>query len=142
VAPGPFTTLLLSLIRPSSLAGTCPPAAAAHTVADLDRRLGQIDTAIEEAAKRGRTNTAPSGIEGQRKARASLVDERNREAGTLLCQLSRQSAAAWPPRADKSRPTLRPSATWPSYEPCQQPCSGASCYKRSRKHKPAAASAK
>ncbi len=29
-----------------------------HTVADLDRRLGQIDTAIEEAAKRGRTVTA------------------------------------------------------------------------------------
>jgi hypothetical protein len=25
----------------------------AHTVDDLDRRLGQIDTAIEEAAKRG-----------------------------------------------------------------------------------------
>jgi len=31
---------------------------AAHGVADLDRRLGQIDTAIEEAAKRGRTNAA------------------------------------------------------------------------------------
>jgi hypothetical protein len=28
--------------------------------ADLDRRLGQIDTAIEEAAKRGKTNTALS----------------------------------------------------------------------------------
>jgi hypothetical protein len=55
----------------------------AHTVADLDRRLGQIDTAIEEAAKRGRTNTALSAIEGQRRARAVLSDERNREAGTL-----------------------------------------------------------
>jgi hypothetical protein len=31
---------------------------AAHNVADLDRRLGQIDSAIEEAAKRGKTNTA------------------------------------------------------------------------------------
>src|SRR6266404_423507 len=30
---------------------------AAHNVADLDRRLGQIDSAIEEAAKRGKTNT-------------------------------------------------------------------------------------
>jgi hypothetical protein len=54
-----------------------------HIVADLDRRLGQIDTTIEEAAKRGRTNAALSAIEGQKKARASLVDERNREAGTL-----------------------------------------------------------
>jgi hypothetical protein len=49
---------------------------AAHTVADLDRRLGQIDTAIEEAAKRGRTNTALAAIDGQKKACASLADER------------------------------------------------------------------
>jgi hypothetical protein len=54
-----------------------------HIVADLDRRLGQIDTTIEEAAKRSRTNAALSTMEGQRKARAALVDERNREAGTL-----------------------------------------------------------
>jgi len=54
-----------------------------HAVADLDRRLGQIDSAIEEAARRGRTNTALSAIEGQRRARARLVDERNREAGAL-----------------------------------------------------------
>jgi len=33
---------------------------AAGKVADLDRRLGQIDSAIEEAAKRGKTNTALS----------------------------------------------------------------------------------
>src|SRR5258706_14333567 len=31
---------------------------AAHAVADLDRRLGQIDGAVEKAAKRGRTNAA------------------------------------------------------------------------------------
>ena len=55
----------------------------AHKVADLDRRLGQIDSTIEEAAKRGRTNAALSAMEGQRKARGALVDERNREAGTL-----------------------------------------------------------
>jgi hypothetical protein len=29
-----------------------------HTVGDLDRRIGQIDMAIEEAAKRGRSKTA------------------------------------------------------------------------------------
>jgi hypothetical protein len=55
----------------------------AHKVADLDRRLGQIDTTIEEAARRGKTNAAISAIEGLRKARAALADERNREAGTL-----------------------------------------------------------
>jgi hypothetical protein len=55
----------------------------AHNVADLDRRLSQIDSAIEEAARRGKTNTALSAIEGQRKARAGLVDERRREAATL-----------------------------------------------------------
>jgi hypothetical protein len=54
-----------------------------HIVGDLDRRLGQIDATIEEAAKRGRTNAALSAIDSQRKARAALVDERNREAGTL-----------------------------------------------------------
>jgi hypothetical protein len=51
-----------------------------HTVDDLDRRVRQIDSAIEEAAKRGKTNTALSAIEGQRRARAALVDERKRVA--------------------------------------------------------------
>jgi hypothetical protein len=63
-----------------------------HIVADLDRRLGQIHAIIEEAAKRGRTNTALSAIEGQRKARASLVDERNREAGTLAALKAERAA--------------------------------------------------
>jgi hypothetical protein len=71
---------------------------AAHTVTDLDRRLGQIDTAIEEAARRGRTNAAPSAIEGQSKARGVLVDERKREAGTLAglkTERARVAAAGW-----------------------------------------------
>ena len=54
---------------------------AAHNVADLDRRLGQIDSVIEEAAKRGKTNTALSAIEAQRQARAGLASERNEAAG-------------------------------------------------------------
>jgi hypothetical protein len=41
------------------------------------------DVAIEEAAKRGKTNTALSAIEGQRKARQGLAGERQREASTL-----------------------------------------------------------
>jgi chromosome segregation ATPase len=56
---------------------------AAHTVADLDRRLGQIDQAVEEAAKRGRTSAAVSAMESQRRARAGLAGERNEAAGTL-----------------------------------------------------------
>jgi hypothetical protein len=55
----------------------------ARNVADLDRRLGQIDSAIEEAAKRGRTNAALSAMETQRRARAGLASERNEAAGTL-----------------------------------------------------------
>jgi hypothetical protein len=56
---------------------------AAHTVADLDRRLGQIDSAIEEAARRGRTTTALTAIEAQRKSRDGLAGQRRREASTL-----------------------------------------------------------
>src|SRR6266403_311174 len=55
---------------------------AAHNFADLDRRLSQVDVAIKETAKRGKTIAALSAIEGQRKGRAGLVDERKREAGT------------------------------------------------------------
>jgi hypothetical protein len=57
---------------------------AAHNVADFDWRLGQIDSAIEEAAKRGKTNTALSAMEGQRRARAGLTSERNEAAATAL----------------------------------------------------------
>jgi hypothetical protein len=42
--------------------------------------VGQIDTTIEEAIRRGKTNAALSAIEGQRKARAALVAEPKREA--------------------------------------------------------------
>jgi hypothetical protein len=56
---------------------------ATHVVADLDARVNQIDTAIAEATRRGRTTGAMSIMEAQRRARAGLVEERNREAGTL-----------------------------------------------------------
>jgi hypothetical protein len=68
---------------------------AAHNVADLDRRLGQIDSAIEETTRRGRTNAALSAMESQRRARASLADERKREAGALAAlQTERATVAA------------------------------------------------
>jgi hypothetical protein len=56
---------------------------AVHNVADLDRRLNQVDVAIEEAAKRGKTNAALSAMEGQRKARGALADRRQREGVAL-----------------------------------------------------------
>jgi hypothetical protein len=68
---------------------------AAHNVADLDRRLGQIDSAVEEATRRGRTNAALATVEAQRKARAGLVEERKREAGVLATlQAERAGVAA------------------------------------------------
>ncbi len=83
-----------------------------RVVADLDRRLAQIDRAIEEAAKRGKTNTALSAMEGQRRARAGLASERNEAAATLFGPPSRRNAPPWPPKASKSRPRPRLSATW------------------------------
>jgi hypothetical protein len=64
----------------------------AHAVADLDRRLGQIDTTIEEAVRRGRTSTALSAIEGQRKSREALSGQRQRE-GVVLANLKAEHAA-------------------------------------------------
>jgi hypothetical protein len=63
-----------------------PIEVASHNVADLDRRLNQVDVAIEEAAMRGRTSTALSAIEGQRKSREALSGQRQRE-GTVLADL-------------------------------------------------------
>jgi hypothetical protein len=65
-----------------------------HKVGDLDRRLGQIDDAIEEATRHGRTKTAPSAIDSQRKARGSLVEERDREAGTLAALKTERASVA------------------------------------------------
>ena len=56
---------------------------ASHVVADLDAPVSQIDAAIAEATRRGRTTGAMSIMKAQRRTRAGLVDERNREAGTL-----------------------------------------------------------
>jgi hypothetical protein len=67
---------------------------ATQAIADLDRRLGQIDLAIEEAAKRGKTNTALAAIEGQRKGRATLAVERQREAEALAGLKAERAAIA------------------------------------------------
>jgi hypothetical protein len=51
--------------------------------ADLDRRIAQIDSAVEKAADRGRTTVAMKLADEQRKARADLAGQRIREAKTL-----------------------------------------------------------
>jgi hypothetical protein len=75
---------------------------AAHSVADLDRRLGQIDTAIEEAAKRGRTNAALSAIAEQRKAREALTGQRRREGAALADLKTERARVRLPSPLDRS----------------------------------------
>ncbi len=45
-----------------------------YIVADLDRRLGQIDSAIEGAAKRGQTTIVLTAFAAQHKSREALVE--------------------------------------------------------------------
>jgi hypothetical protein len=66
-----------------------------HTVADLDRRVAQIDAAIEKATTLGRTNGAMAIAEDSRKARVGLVEERKREGAALVTlQTERATVAA------------------------------------------------
>jgi hypothetical protein len=55
----------------------------ASVVADLDRRIAQIDSAVEKATDRGRTAVAMKLADEQRKALADLAGQRIREAKTL-----------------------------------------------------------
>ncbi|WP_295854681.1 hypothetical protein [Tardiphaga sp.] len=61
-------------------------------VADLDRRIAQIDGAIDEATRRGRVNAAMSLAEQQRKAREALVQQRGNEANTLTTMRTQRAA--------------------------------------------------
>jgi hypothetical protein len=85
----------------------------AHTVADLDRRLGQIDSAIEEAAKRGRTTTALTAFAAQRKSREALVEQRPSQASTLADLKAKRSALGAKGRQIETEGP-RPSATSPN----------------------------
>jgi hypothetical protein len=66
----------------------------AQTVADLDRRLAQIDGVIAEMVKRGRTSGALDAIATQRKQREALVGQRRHEAETLAALKSEAGAVA------------------------------------------------
>ena len=65
-----------------------------QTVADLDRRIGQIDAAISEMVRRGRTAGALEAIGAQRKLREALVNQRRHEAETLAALKSEAGAVA------------------------------------------------
>lgn len=65
-----------------------------QTVADLDRRVAQIDGVIAEMVKRGRTSGALDAIATQRKQREALVGQRRYEAETLAALKSEAGAVA------------------------------------------------
>jgi hypothetical protein len=65
-----------------------------QTVADLDRRVGLIDSVIAEMVKRGRTAGALEAIGSQRKLREALVSQRRQEAETLAALKSEAGAVA------------------------------------------------
>jgi hypothetical protein len=65
-----------------------------HALADVDTRLAQIDGAIAEMTKRGRTNGELDAINSQRKARAELVVQRQYEADVLTGLKTERAAAA------------------------------------------------
>jgi hypothetical protein len=54
-----------------------------EVVTDLDRRIAQIDGAVETATRKGRTGLAMALAEQQRKSRSELVGQRATEAKTL-----------------------------------------------------------
>jgi hypothetical protein len=64
----------------------------AAVVADFDRRLSQIDLAIEEAAKRGRSISAMSLASQERKGRTELAAGRQKEAQGLADLRIRKAA--------------------------------------------------
>jgi nucleoside-diphosphate-sugar epimerase len=52
-------------------------------VADLDRRIAQIDTAIDKATEKGRASAAMKLADEQRRTRADLAAQRTYEANVL-----------------------------------------------------------
>jgi hypothetical protein len=77
-------------------------------VADLDRRLRQIDDTISEASRRGRTREALRSIDQQRQARAALAGERQRAAQELASlKTTRVSVAAQGRAAEVESTPLR-----------------------------------
>jgi hypothetical protein len=67
-------------------------ASQSSTIADLDHRISQIDAAVEEATRRGRTAGAMNLAERQRSTRDGLVGTRQAAKATLV-EIQTQRAA-------------------------------------------------
>ena len=78
--------------RDAELAGKIE--VAAHAVADLDTRVGQIDSAVAAATQRGRTTGAMSIMDAQRRSRAGLTSERERAASALAALKAERASVA------------------------------------------------
>src|SRR6266481_4810833 len=63
----------------------------ADLVADLDRRIGQIDGAVEKSTAKGRTNAAMQLAADQRRNRAELATQRD-QANKVLAELKIEKA--------------------------------------------------
>jgi hypothetical protein len=80
----------------------------AQAVADLDRRIGQIDAAIEESTRRGRPAGAMTLADQQRHARADLATARQREAHALAAmQIEKAKVDALRKRAEADAGPVR-----------------------------------
>jgi hypothetical protein len=55
----------------------------AGILADIDKRIGQVDAAVAEATRRGRTTAAMAIVAQQEKRRGELLADRTREANKL-----------------------------------------------------------
>jgi hypothetical protein len=62
-----------------------------HVVADIDRRIAQIDAVIDEATRRGRTASAMNLAGQQQRNRDALVAQRQREAAALVSMKADQA---------------------------------------------------
>lgn len=80
-------------------------------LADLDRRIGQIDTAVDTSTRRGRTRGAMNLADEQRRNRASLAAERdrvNQEIAQLRAGRTGDGGASSGKRSgDDARPVCR-----------------------------------
>jgi hypothetical protein len=66
-------------------------------VADLDKRVAQIDRAVEAATQRGPTRGAMALVQDQKGNRAGLVRERQRQAEILAAMKIRRVRPIGPP---------------------------------------------
>ncbi len=77
-------------------------------VADLDRRIGQIDSAVDATTRRGRGNSAMSLAADQRRNRSSLFAERDQAARELAgLRTGRTSDAARQRAAEADQAPIR-----------------------------------